>query len=179
MIKRLVVHRFRGIREGVLDDLGKINLLIGPNNSGKTAILEMLYLGGTSGRPVQLILDDVPAEEGENLAFQATERGFLRKISVLSPCLAFKTRKEYLIASSQRSFWKQASNWKIRAGTISGIPNGFTGGIVRNLLIAWRYGQRKGNHRRVIRWCFSIFMQSTGTLPCGLPNGLRIKGGIG
>jgi len=72
MIKRLVVHRFRGIREGALDDLGKINLLIGPNNSGKTAILEMLYLGGTSGRPVQLLLDDVPAEEGENLAFQAT-----------------------------------------------------------------------------------------------------------
>jgi len=72
MIERLVIHRFRGIREGVLDDLGKINLLIGPNNSGKTAILEMLYLGGTSGRSAHLILDDVPAEEGESLAFQAT-----------------------------------------------------------------------------------------------------------
>ncbi len=72
MIERLVIHRFRGIREGVLDELGKINFLIGPNNSGKTAILEMLYLGGTSGRPVHLILDDVPAEEGENVAFQAT-----------------------------------------------------------------------------------------------------------
>ncbi len=72
MIKRLVIHRFRGIREGVLDDLGKVNLLIGPNNSGKTAILEMLYLGGTSGRSAQLILDDVPTEGGENIAFQAT-----------------------------------------------------------------------------------------------------------
>lgn len=59
MIERLVIHRFRGIREGVLDDLGKVNLLIGPNNSGKTTILEMLYLGGTSGRPCELILENV------------------------------------------------------------------------------------------------------------------------
>lgn len=58
MIERLVVHRFRGIKEGVLNDLGKINVLIGPNNSGKTALLEMLYLSGTSGRKVSLILED-------------------------------------------------------------------------------------------------------------------------
>lgn len=59
MIKRLVVHRFRGIRQGVLDDLGKINLLIGPNNSGKTAILEMLYLAGVAGRECEVLIPDV------------------------------------------------------------------------------------------------------------------------
>lgn len=58
MIKRLVVHRFRGIRQGVLDDLGKINLLIGPNNSGKTAILEMLYLAGVAGRACEVLIPD-------------------------------------------------------------------------------------------------------------------------
>ncbi len=57
MIKRLVIHRFRGIREGVLDDLGKVNLLVGPNNSGKTAILEMLYLGGNSVRPCEVMME--------------------------------------------------------------------------------------------------------------------------
>ncbi len=65
MVDRLVVHRFRGIREGVLEDLGKINVLIGPNNSGKTALLELLYLGGVSGRPALLILEDVPFDEKE------------------------------------------------------------------------------------------------------------------
>lgn len=50
MIEQLAIHRFRGIREGKLEDLGKVNVLIGPNNSGKTAILEMLYLTGVSGR---------------------------------------------------------------------------------------------------------------------------------
>ena len=72
MIERLVIHRFRGIREGSVEDMGKINLLIGPNNSGKTAILEMLYLAGTSGRKVSLILDDVPLKEGEEAVFEAT-----------------------------------------------------------------------------------------------------------
>ena len=51
----------------MLEDIGKINLLIGPNNSGKTAILELLYLGGTSGRPCELILENVP-----NGTFMAT-----------------------------------------------------------------------------------------------------------
>ena len=59
MIERLIIHRFRGICQGVLDDLGKVNLLIGPNNSGKTAILEMLYLAGISGRPSSLILENL------------------------------------------------------------------------------------------------------------------------
>jgi len=72
MIERLVIHRFRGIREGSVEDMGRINLLIGPNNSGKTAILEMLYLAGTSGRKVSLILDDVPLKEGEEAVFKAT-----------------------------------------------------------------------------------------------------------
>ena len=66
MVDRLVVHRFRGIKEGVLEDLGKINVLVGPNNSGKTAILELLYLGSVSGRPAQLILEDMPLAEKEN-----------------------------------------------------------------------------------------------------------------
>ena len=59
MIKRLVIHRFRGIHQGVLDDLGKINLLIGPNNSGKTAILEMMYLAGVAGRECEVLIPDV------------------------------------------------------------------------------------------------------------------------
>ena len=59
MIKRLVIHRFRGIRQGTLEDFGKINVLIGPNNSGKTAILEMLYLAGVAGRECEVLIPDV------------------------------------------------------------------------------------------------------------------------
>lgn len=58
MIERLIAHRFRGIREGVMDECAKLNVLVGPNNSGKTAVLEMLYLAAVSGREGGLVLED-------------------------------------------------------------------------------------------------------------------------
>jgi hypothetical protein len=65
MIERILIHRFRGIWQGDLKDLRKFNIFIGPNNSGKTATLELLHLSATSGRPVQFIRDDLlPAETG-------------------------------------------------------------------------------------------------------------------
>ena len=56
MFEQLKIHNFRGISSGRLSDLGKVNLLVGPNNSGKTALLEMLYLTAVSGRPCSLEL---------------------------------------------------------------------------------------------------------------------------
>ena len=42
MIQRSVIHRFRGIRQGVSDDLGKANLLVGPISSDAQAFLRNL-----------------------------------------------------------------------------------------------------------------------------------------
>ncbi|RQH21064.1 AAA family ATPase [Okeania hirsuta] len=41
-IDNLTIHRFRGIRDLTLEDLGQINLLVGVNNSGKTSVLEAI-----------------------------------------------------------------------------------------------------------------------------------------
>ncbi len=38
------VERYRGIDGLVLEDLGRINLLVGANNAGKTSLLEAIYL---------------------------------------------------------------------------------------------------------------------------------------
>ena len=81
MIKRLVIHRFRGIRQGTLEDFGKFNVLIGPNNSGKTSILEMLYLASVAGRECEVLTPDV-----EPSAWNATtlnRRDFLHKEPIL------------------------------------------------------------------------------------------------
>lgn len=44
MIKRVTIHRFKGIEEGVVDGITQINLIMGRNNSGKSSFLEALHL---------------------------------------------------------------------------------------------------------------------------------------
>jgi hypothetical protein len=87
MIESLIIHRFRGIREGILKDIGKLNIFVGPNNSGKTALLEMLYLGGVNGRQVELILDDYPVK---------TEKTEISKEKEISYKAAVPVRYDFL-----------------------------------------------------------------------------------
>jgi predicted ATPase len=43
-LESILIHKFRGIRDLELKDLGRINLLVGINNSGKTSVLEALSI---------------------------------------------------------------------------------------------------------------------------------------
>ena len=43
LINNLTIRSFRGTRDLTLESLGKINLLVGDNNSGKTSLLEAIY----------------------------------------------------------------------------------------------------------------------------------------
>ncbi|MBL9044864.1 MAG: AAA family ATPase, partial [Myxococcales bacterium] len=49
MIESIGLRDFRGIRLGKVEGLTSLNVLIGPNNSGKTALLEAMYLGCAVG----------------------------------------------------------------------------------------------------------------------------------
>jgi hypothetical protein len=44
MFKSLSIARFRGIREGTVPDLRQVSIFVGPNNSGKSTILDALLL---------------------------------------------------------------------------------------------------------------------------------------
>lgn len=49
MIKSLTIQNFRGFKSLKLEDLAKVNVIVGDNASGKTALLEALFLlGGLS-----------------------------------------------------------------------------------------------------------------------------------
>src|SRR5690349_24454482 len=48
MLNNLKIEHFRGINACELTNLSHINLLIGPNNSGKSSVLEALYLASLS-----------------------------------------------------------------------------------------------------------------------------------
>ncbi len=54
MIKSAKISGFRGLKEFDLNGLGRINLLVGKNNSGKSSVLEALYILATAGNPVSL-----------------------------------------------------------------------------------------------------------------------------
>jgi AAA15 family ATPase/GTPase len=47
MIERIEIHNFRCFEKMILSGLGRVNLITGQNNAGKTALLEALYLSHT------------------------------------------------------------------------------------------------------------------------------------
>ena len=51
MLRKFTVRNFRCLRELVIEPLARVNLIVGENNVGKTALLEALYLHLASGRP--------------------------------------------------------------------------------------------------------------------------------
>ena len=58
MIKQVEIYNFRGIGVGKLDRLRQFNLFVGPNNAGKSAVLEAIYLASAASRPASLIVSD-------------------------------------------------------------------------------------------------------------------------
>ncbi len=48
MLTGMSIKNFRGINKGNLDRFGNVNILLGPNNSGKSTILEAIYLASTA-----------------------------------------------------------------------------------------------------------------------------------
>lgn len=51
MYKRVRIRNFRGLRDLTIDDLGRVNLIVGENGAGKTSLLEALYLFRGAGSP--------------------------------------------------------------------------------------------------------------------------------
>jgi predicted ATPase len=51
MIHTLTIQGYRGFSHLEVGGLGRVNLLVGRNNSGKSSVLEALYLLATNGDP--------------------------------------------------------------------------------------------------------------------------------
>jgi len=51
MIHSIEITGYRALHDFKMDGLGRVNLLVGKNNSGKTSVLEALYLLVTNGDP--------------------------------------------------------------------------------------------------------------------------------
>ncbi len=51
-ISSIVIHGFRGIKNGVVEGFKNLNIIIGRNGSGKSSLLEALYIGASAYRDV-------------------------------------------------------------------------------------------------------------------------------
>jgi hypothetical protein len=72
MLKSLDVENYRGFKSYRLKDLAQVNLLVGKNNSGKTALVEAVHLLTSGGDPI--VLSDAAQRRGEVAVFEETGR---------------------------------------------------------------------------------------------------------
>jgi predicted ATPase len=71
MIKSVELTGYRGFQKFKIEGLGRVNLFVGKNNSGKTSILEALLLLAFNSDPT--ILWRVPNRRGEQLPTEMTQ----------------------------------------------------------------------------------------------------------
>lgn len=64
MLESLYIKNYRILKELKFERLGRVNLIVGRNNAGKTALLEALYLYAKNGAPQSLY--QLISERGEN-----------------------------------------------------------------------------------------------------------------
>ncbi|MBO1348850.1 MAG: AAA family ATPase [Hormoscilla sp. GUM202] len=55
MLRDLTIQNYRCFQEFQIDDLARVNLIVGGNNTGKTSLLEAIYLYVTQNHPSSLV----------------------------------------------------------------------------------------------------------------------------
>lgn len=131
MLESIHIRNFRGIGEGSLEGFARINLLIGPNNSGKSTLLEALYLLGTVGKDegslFGLQISKTPPQQ-VNLGIRADcygkvsiarirDRHNLRETSAGSIDLSFKLDNDHRFAFDKTFFALRAKSSKGISGS--------------------------------------------------------------
>lgn len=65
MLTSVEITNYRGFKSYAMDGLRRVNLLVGKNNSGKTALLEGLQYFASGGDPA--ILAEIAERRGETV----------------------------------------------------------------------------------------------------------------
>ncbi|MXZ72406.1 MAG: AAA family ATPase [Acidobacteria bacterium] len=68
MLERLHIRNFRGFRDLRVDPLHRINLIAGRNDTGKSTLLEAIYLLGSAADPQLAVNEHVMRSEGVTVA---------------------------------------------------------------------------------------------------------------
>ncbi|GAA6621765.1 AAA family ATPase [Scytonema sp. NUACC26] len=55
MLHEISIHNYRSFKNFQIDELARVNLIVGSNNSGKTSLLEAIYLLVNQNNPQSLL----------------------------------------------------------------------------------------------------------------------------
>ena len=55
MLRDLTIQNYRYFKDFQIEDLARVNLIVGMNNSGKTSLLEAVYLLVNQKEPLHLV----------------------------------------------------------------------------------------------------------------------------
>jgi AAA15 family ATPase/GTPase len=80
MINSVDIDGYRGFKNYKVHELGRVNLLVGKNNSGKTSVLEALYLLSSGGDPYAIW--QICSRRGEQINFEERTSRFGRNMEV-------------------------------------------------------------------------------------------------
>ncbi len=121
MIESILIKNFRGIQTGQIDRFRKFNLLVGPNNSGKSAVLEAIYLSCTASRGARL---ETASGEHTDYSVRIADRDFLDDDPMMRVLARHSYRKQQVMLNedgiyvSIRNQPAPLRNFKISAAAI-------------------------------------------------------------
>jgi hypothetical protein len=106
---RIWIENFRGLSHLAIEDLGRINLLVGPNNSGKTSVLEALWLLQAPGSPS--LTSNLSVFRGLNAGPQAADPGWSTLFADLDRSKVIRIGGEYSGGASEELTISLTSRW--------------------------------------------------------------------
>ncbi len=104
-------RRFRGLRDLTLEDLGIVNVLVGANGTGKTSLLEAIFLLAGSGNltiPIHVQqFRNLPVEGFDELSYLFHECNTAAKITLSATTNAPISSRELSITARERSMQRE------------------------------------------------------------------------
>ncbi len=103
---RVTIRRFRGLRDVSLEDLGTLNVFVGANDTGKTSLLEAMFLLSGSGNlflPIDVQgFRDYTVGDFDGLSYLFYECDTATRIKLSAQTVALDSRRELSITALQR-----------------------------------------------------------------------------
>jgi len=111
MLSEIELSHFKGIKSGTVSELSDINILIGPNNSGKSTILDSIYLLNHIYSPSNMFGEHIPSyitlEKAGDTNFESLNYKYKSgKYSSIKPVLKNKTTNLDLELLYDMSGWR-------------------------------------------------------------------------